>query len=125
MSHTFTRPRAARAARCFTGILLAAALIGAIITINAAPPSAWWPQTGQAFAATPNPPQAGPRQDPVSEEPCALIVGPAHDYCLQATQDTPTTNAAAARPSCLAVWPIALLAAAIGLLLVLRRGRTR
>ncbi|MEU7031462.1 hypothetical protein AB0A60_32800 [Streptomyces sp. NPDC046275] len=93
MSHTFTRPRGERAARWLTGILLAATVIGAVIVVNTALPSAWWPRTGQAFATEPTTPV-----DPAQEEACALIVGPAHAFCLQAGHEG-TVRAAAPLPA--------------------------
>ncbi|MEV0449798.1 hypothetical protein [Streptomyces sp. NPDC050600] len=124
MSDTFARPRRQHAASWLTGILLVAALIGAAITINTAAPSSWWPQTGQAFAAAPTSPQTSPQRDAAREERCALILGPAHDYCLKAAK---TTGMAAEQASGTgtAMWPAAFLTAAIGLLAVLRRRSIR
>ncbi|NGO79518.1 hypothetical protein G6045_28265 [Streptomyces sp. YC504] len=40
-------------------------------------PDGWWPTAGQAFASST--PQASGNAD----DPCALIVGPARDYCTR------------------------------------------
>ncbi|MEH0424699.1 hypothetical protein [Streptomyces sp. B21-083] len=43
-------------------------------------PDGWWPRTGPAFT---------PGARPAAQDPCALIVGPAEDYCERG----PTTTA--------------------------------
>ena len=126
MSHTFTRPRGERAARWLTGILLVAAVLGAVIAVNTALPSAWWPRTGQAFATEPTPPL-----DPAQEEACDLIVGPAHAFCLQAGQQgTPQAAEVPApgspRRSAIAIPALSFAAFAVLTgALVLRHRRTR
>ncbi|MET8508723.1 hypothetical protein ABZV60_29400 [Streptomyces sp. NPDC004787] len=121
MSRTFTRPRGERAARRLTGIVLVAALLGAVVVVNTTLPSAWWPRTGQAFATEPTIPV-----DPAQEKACALIVGPAHAFCLQAGHEN-TVRAAPPAPApadggrLLGAGSLALLLAGTGL----GRRRTR
>ncbi|MFD0367644.1 hypothetical protein [Streptomyces sp. NPDC127114] len=127
MSHTFARPRSERAARWLTAILLVAAVFGAVIAVNTALPSAWWPRTGQAFAIEPTTPL-----DPAQEEACDLIVGPAHAFCLQAGRpDTvraaPPAPAPAAADSShmLAAGSLALVLAVLAALAGVGTGRRR
>ncbi|GAA2349615.1 hypothetical protein OKJ48_02650 [Streptomyces kunmingensis] len=117
---------------------VAAALIAALVFVSAAPglPSAWWPQAGGAFAASPDvsafdagpmlpgpgaargqTPSAGPVR---AKDVCDAVVGPAHVYCLGA----PAPDAAPSRPPTLAdSWPLGVLAVGITVLYVLRRRR--
>lgn len=57
-------------------VLTVLALTAAIIMVLATGgvPETWWPRTGEAFAAS-------TRAKPAGDDPCALIVGPAKDYC--------------------------------------------
>jgi hypothetical protein len=73
--------RIAAAASILTLITVA---VGAVV-LGVVLPDAWWPHTGQAFAAG---------TGTAHHDPCALIVGPAKAYCERGTT---TTEAAADR----------------------------
>ncbi|MDG4857050.1 hypothetical protein P8605_02555 [Streptomyces sp. T-3] len=67
-----------RARRRASGIAAASVLTAALTIVGLVGfgvPDAWWPQTGQAFAASPAPSPS------VKDDPCDLVVGPAKDYC--------------------------------------------
>ncbi|WP_031487322.1 hypothetical protein [Streptomyces bicolor] len=71
-------------------------------------PEAWWPRTGQAFAADAR---------PADEDPCTLIVGPAKDYCERGA----TTTASAEQPGVAgAVWRLVPAGAGVAALVVWR-----
>ncbi|MFE6955501.1 hypothetical protein [Streptomyces sp. NPDC057696] len=111
-----------------------ALLIAALAFVIASPsvPSAWWPRTGDAFAASPtNPTQ--PAQGTAHAEPsapgspagepdvCDAIVGPAHDYCLGAPAPEAATSNAPLRLA--DAWPMGVLAIGITTLYILARRR--
>ncbi|MFF8867915.1 hypothetical protein ACF08B_38410 [Streptomyces sp. NPDC015139] len=60
--------RVAGAVSVLTAIAVVVAVV--VLVLGAGVPEAWWPRTGQAFAA-----------DAAHRDPCALIVGPAKAYC--------------------------------------------
>ncbi|WP_052499820.1 hypothetical protein [Streptomyces vietnamensis] len=88
MSNTFARPRAQRLFGALSWFTVWVAAIGTVVLALTGVPDAWWPETGQAFAASyPTPTQPAP--SPAKEsEACALILGPAHDYCLRGVTQT-------------------------------------
>ncbi|MFC8428045.1 hypothetical protein [Streptomyces sp. NPDC057253] len=58
-------------------LTLVAVVVGVLVlTVRVGVPQAWWPRTGQAFASDTH---------PSDQDPCALIVGPAKDYCERGT----------------------------------------
>ncbi|MEW1699316.1 MULTISPECIES: hypothetical protein [unclassified Streptomyces] len=82
MSNTFARSRAQRLMGGLTWFVVWAAAIGSLALVSAGVPAAWWPETGQAFAAGhPVHPQPTPAASEDSGA-CDLIVGPARRYCL-------------------------------------------
>jgi len=99
--------RLAAAASVFTVIAVVLGVL--VMTVGAGVPEAWWPHTGQAFAADTR---------PADQDPCALIVGPAKDYCARGT----TTTASAGHPSIAgAAWRLVLAGAGVAALVVWRR----
>jgi hypothetical protein len=54
-----------------------------VLAVGVSVPQAWWPHTGQAFAADAH---------PTDQDPCALIVGPAKDYCEHDATTTASTE---------------------------------
>ncbi|WP_405933690.1 hypothetical protein [Streptomyces sp. NBC_00827] len=101
--------RLAAAPSVFTVI---AVVLGVLfLTGGAGAPKGWWPHTGQAFAADPR---------PAERDPCALIVGPAKDYCERGT--TTDTSASAEHPGLAgAVSRLAPAVAGVAALVVWRR----
>jgi hypothetical protein len=78
--------RTRRHGAAVTVLTLIAVVVGVLVlAVGAGVPQAWWPHTGQAFAADAH---------PTGQDPCALIVGPAKDYCERGT----TTAASAEQP---------------------------
>ncbi|MFB7030934.1 MULTISPECIES: hypothetical protein [unclassified Streptomyces] len=125
MSDTFHRPLAqrVRALLAATGtVALIAALIAAVILANDAGPDAWWPRTGEAFAATPAPTTPAPAQG--VQDRCAYIVGPARDYCLRA-DPAPKPQASAPDRGTVLHLALLLLPVAAAATLTTRRRRTR
>ncbi|MGW6144279.1 hypothetical protein [Streptomyces sp. NPDC055140] len=132
MSSRLWGRRRALAACTGTGTVIAL-LIAAIVFVIAAPgvPSAWWPQTGNAFAASPSAPAdavttpvqgAAHGQAPAatpSNEPdvCDAIVGPAHSYCLGA----PAPQSSSHRITLADSWPLGVLGVGIAALYVVNR----
>ncbi|WP_405634332.1 hypothetical protein OHB53_09230 [Streptomyces sp. NBC_00056] len=123
--------RRAAASCTATGIVIAL-LIAAIICVIAEPgvPSGWWPQTGNAFAASPSDRVTTPAQGAAhgkapaptpskGSEVCDVIVGPAHDYCLRA----PDPQSASGTFTRGVLWPLGVLAVGITALFVLHRRR--
>ncbi|MFE4674480.1 hypothetical protein [Streptomyces sp. NPDC056723] len=122
-------------AACTATVTLVALLVAAIVFVIAAPgvPSAWWPQTGNAFAASPSAPSdtvttpvqgaahgQAPAATPSSEsDVCDAIVGPAHCYCLRAGAPQPSND-----PITLAdMWPLGVLGLGIAALCLFNRRR--
>ncbi|MDH2392190.1 hypothetical protein QCN29_26090 [Streptomyces sp. HNM0663] len=82
MSHTFARPLAQRVTGALGWFTVCAAAIGTMLLACTGVPDAWWPETGHALAAShPSRTQQAPSRAEGSDA-CALIVGPARDYCL-------------------------------------------
>ncbi|MFF4828188.1 hypothetical protein ACFY20_35480 [Streptomyces sp. NPDC001312] len=71
--------------------VIAVAVGAVILTLGVSLPEAWWPHTGQAFAADTR---------PAHHDPCALIVGPAKAYCERGF----TTTAAGQQDVAGAAW---------------------
>ncbi|MFD6285363.1 hypothetical protein [Streptomyces sp. NPDC060205] len=106
---SFRTQRIARAAGTLMVIALPAVLLALVVGADA--PKAWWPQTGQAFAAD------QPHAESARRDPCDLIVGPAKEYCQRGHHSATTSSASAgeASPEGTKVWrvlaPVAGLAA--------------
>ncbi|MFH8737590.1 MULTISPECIES: hypothetical protein [unclassified Streptomyces] len=135
MSSRLWGRRRALAAGTGTGTVIAL-LVAAILFVIAAPgvPSAWWPQTGDAFASSPSAPSdavttpvqgaahgQAPAATPSHEsEVCDAIVGPAHSYCLGA----PAPQSSSGKITLADAWPLGVLGVGIAaLFIVSRRGR--
>ncbi|MEU0950246.1 hypothetical protein ABZ379_47585 [Streptomyces canus] len=73
--------RLAAAASVLTVIAVVVGVLGLAVGVSV--PEAWWPHTGQAFAADAH---------RTGQDPCALIVGPAKDYCERSTTTTASTE---------------------------------
>ncbi|MFF1400700.1 hypothetical protein ACFVZD_44085 [Streptomyces sp. NPDC058287] len=131
---TRLRSRRVLAARAATGTVIAL-LVVAIVFVIAAPgvPSAWWPQTGNAFAASPSAPSNAvtrpvqgaahgqvPAATPSNEsDVCDAIVGPAHSYCLGAPPPKSFNDPFTWTDS----WPLAVLGIGIAALYLFNRRR--
>ncbi|MFB6555000.1 hypothetical protein [Streptomyces sp. NPDC056405] len=84
-----TRASSRRRAAATSVLTIAVVMVGVLIlAVGASVPETWWPHTWQAFAT-------GTR--PEGHDPCALIVGPARDYCERGTTAA-VSSAAAGRP---------------------------
>ncbi|WP_060903249.1 hypothetical protein [Streptomyces europaeiscabiei] len=92
-------------------LTLIALVVGVLVlAVGVDVPQAWWPHTGQAFAADAR---------PADQDPCDLIVGPAKDYC---ERGTPTTTSASERPDGSgAAWRLVPAGAGLTALMVWRR----
>ncbi len=98
--------RLAAAASVLAVIALAIGVF--VLAVGVGVPEAWWPHTGQAFAADAR---------PADQDPCDLIVGPAKDYCEQGT----TTTASAEHPDVAgAAWRLVPAGAGLAALVVWR-----
>lgn len=100
--------RSRRLAAAASVLTMIAVVVGVLVlAIGLSVPEEWWPHTGQAFAA-----DAHPDQDP-----CALIVGPAKDYCERGA----TTTASTEQPGVAgAVWRLVPAGAGVAALVMWR-----
>ncbi|MCX4598256.1 hypothetical protein OG819_54940 [Streptomyces sp. NBC_01549] len=98
--------RIAAAASVLTVIAVVAGAV--ILALGVGLPDAWWPHTGQAFAADAR---------PAHHDPCALIVGPAKAYCERGTA---TTAAGGRQDEGGAVWRLVPAGAGVAALVVWR-----
>ncbi|MFJ4748916.1 hypothetical protein [Streptomyces albogriseolus] len=106
-----SRPRAA-ATRVLTIVVVMVGVLA--LAVGAGVPETWWPHTGQAFALDAF--AAG------GEDPCALIVGPARDYCERDTTTTHADGTNVGRPDAAgAGWRLAAAGSGLAALLVWRR----
>ncbi|MFF7074849.1 hypothetical protein OIE43_44535 [Streptomyces pseudovenezuelae] len=81
-SSTWDRSRHLAAAASVLTVI--AVVVGVLVlAVGVSVPETWWPHTGQAFAADAH---------PTGQDPCALIVGPAKDYCERGTTTTAATE---------------------------------
>jgi len=81
-SSTWDRSRRIRtAAAVLTVIAVAVGVL--ILVLGVGVPNAWWPHTGQAFAAS---------SPPAHDDPCRLIVGRAKAYCERGTTHAATAE---------------------------------
>ncbi|MFI8769469.1 hypothetical protein ACIGN6_31820 [Streptomyces sp. NPDC053792] len=83
MSNTFARTPAHRLIGAVGWFIVWGAAISSLVLAFTSVPAAWWPETGQAFAAS-HSANTQPAQAPAEgSAACDLIVGPALDYCLR------------------------------------------
>jgi len=103
--------RSRRLAAAASVLIVIALAIGVLVlAVGVGVPQAWWPHTGQAFAADAR---------PADQDPCALIVGPAKDYCERGT--TTTASASAEQPGIAgAAWRLVPAGAGLAALVVWR-----
>ncbi|MGW4101901.1 hypothetical protein [Streptomyces sp. NPDC004976] len=66
--------RIATATSVLTVTVMAAGVLVLVLSVSL--PEAWWPRTGQAFAA---------EDRSARHDPCGPIVGPAKEYCKRGT----------------------------------------
>lgn len=72
--------RAGRLRAAASILAVTAGAIGVLVlSVGMSLPEAWWPRTGQAFAAS---------SPSAHEDPCGLIVGPAKAYCEPGTTNS-------------------------------------
>ncbi|MCH5677291.1 hypothetical protein [Streptomyces gilvus] len=104
--------RSRRVATVVSVLTVIAVVVAAVVlALGVGVPQAWWPHTGQAFAAD------APHQDP-----CALIVGPAKAYCERGAAAKPSTSR---KDVAGGVWRLGTAGAGVGALVVWRlRGST-
>jgi hypothetical protein len=96
--------RVAAAVSVLTVIAVVVAVV--VLVLGVGVPQAWWPHTGQAFAA-----------DAAHRDPCALIVGPAKAYCERGA----AANASAGHQDVAGgVWRLVPAGAGVGALVVWR-----
>ncbi|MEU0031765.1 hypothetical protein [Streptomyces sp. NPDC006335] len=96
-----------RLAAAASVLTVMAVVVGVLVlAVGVSVPEAWWPRTGQAFAADAH---------PTDQDPCALIVGPAKDYCVRST-----TTASAEPDVAGAAWRVVPAAAGVAALLMWR-----
>ncbi|MGP4009974.1 hypothetical protein [Streptomyces sp. 4N124] len=107
--------RIAAVAGALIVIVLPAVLLA--LALGAGVPQAWWPRTGQAFAAESH--SASARQDP-----CDLIKGPAKEYCERGTSPTTSSAHEAPRDDASAAWMLIPPAAGLAAVVVWRRRGT-
>ncbi|MFF1917073.1 hypothetical protein ACFVYE_37100 [Streptomyces sp. NPDC058239] len=113
MTPSFFSPSRSRRLACTASILTVVTVaVGLLVlALGTGLPEAWWPRTGQAFAMD----FTGRHGDS-----CALIKGPAKAYC---EREGDTTGVASMQGSGdAAVWKAVPAAAAVGALVIWRRG---
>jgi hypothetical protein len=92
-------------------VLTLIAVVGVLVlATGVGVPQAWWPHTGQAFAADAR---------PDGQDPCALIVGPAQDYCERGAATT-AASSAEQRDVAGAAWRLVTAGAGLAALVVWR-----
>ncbi|MGW3134995.1 hypothetical protein [Streptomyces sp. NPDC001139] len=79
---TLSWDRSRRVAAAVSVLTVIAVVVAAVVlALGVGVPEAWWPHTGQAFAA-----------DGAHRDPCALIVGPAKAYCERGAASKPSAG---------------------------------
>ncbi|MFB7323845.1 hypothetical protein [Streptomyces sp. NPDC056190] len=100
--------RSRRVAAAASVLTVIAVAVGAVVlALGVGLPEAWWPHTGQAFAADTR---------TAHHDPCALIVGPAKAYCERGF----TTTAAGQQDVAGAAWRLVPAGAGVAALAVWR-----
>ncbi|MFJ1839819.1 hypothetical protein ACIOJ9_38920 [Streptomyces sp. NPDC088175] len=108
-SSFFSPSRSRRLAWAASIVTVFAVVAGVLVLVlGAGLPDAWWPHTGQAFAT-------GERGDS-----CALLEDPAKAYCEHGS--SPADGAPSQSGGDAAVWKVVPAAAAVGALVIWRRG---
>jgi hypothetical protein len=99
-----------------TLIVIALPAVLLALVVGAGVPQAWWPRTGQAFAADASSGSA-------RHEPCDLIVGPAKEYCARGASSTTSSSSAGEIPrdGARAAWMLIPPAAGLAAVVVWRR----
>ncbi|MFE4413246.1 hypothetical protein [Streptomyces sp. NPDC056821] len=100
--------RLAAAASALTAIAVAVGVL--VLALGASLPEAWWPRTGQAFAADAAKAPAGS---------CDRIAGPAKAYCERGRHATSAGSTQAGGDA--AAWKLLPAATAVGALVIWRR----
>ncbi|MFF4361036.1 hypothetical protein [Streptomyces sp. NPDC001604] len=104
---TLSWDRSRRVAAAVSVLTVIAVVVAAmVLALGAGVPQAWWPHTGQAFAA-----------DAAHRDPCALIVGPAKAYCERGAT---TTASAGHRDVAGGAWGLVPAGAGVSALVVWR-----
>jgi hypothetical protein len=104
-------------------VLLVSALVAVVWTTGL--PSLWWPQIGNVFSVSSQ--QTAKRVTTTEHhgDSCALVVGPAADYCHDAASSEASTRPhrvdAATQRVATAALGVGAVAAGVGALVVLRR----
>jgi hypothetical protein len=105
--------RSRRIAAAASVLMVIALAVGVLVlAVGVGVPQAWWPHTGQAFAADAR---------PADQDPCALIVGPAKAYCERGTTTTATASASEQPDVAGAAWRLVPAGAGLAALVVWRR----
>jgi hypothetical protein len=108
----FSPSRSRRIAAAATVLAVIAVVAGVlVVALSMGVPEAWWPHTGQAFAADTR---------TAHQNPCARIIGRAKAYCERGTANT----AAAKRDVAGGVWRLGTAGAGVAALVVWRRRST-
>ena len=104
---TLSWDRSRRVAAAVSVLTVIAVVVAAVVlALGVGVPQAWWPHTGQAFAA-----------DAAHRDPCALIVGPAKAYCERGA----ASKASAGQQNVAgAAWRLGTAGAGVGALVVWR-----
>ncbi|MFE4687262.1 hypothetical protein ACFRNJ_41895 [Streptomyces sp. NPDC056721] len=89
MSDTFSHPHPVRRATLTLVAVLAFTVAVLAVIWGPGVPDAWWPQTGNAFAAEHIVPATPSTAAAPESDPCDLIVGPAKAYCLRSDSHIP------------------------------------
>lgn len=104
---TLSWDRSRRAAAAVSVLTVIAVVVAAfVLALGVGVPEAWWPHTGQAFAA-----------DAAHRDPCALIVGPAKAYCERGAA---SSAASVHQDVASAAWRLGTAGAGVGALVVWR-----
>lgn len=99
--------RSRRIAAAVSVLMVIAVVAGTVIlALGVGLPHAWWPHTGQAFAADAR---------PAHQDPCALVVGPARAHCERGS-----TTAAGHQDEAGTTWHLVPVGGGVGALVVWR-----
>ncbi|BAC67885.1 MULTISPECIES: hypothetical protein [Streptomyces] len=105
---SFAPSRSRRLAAAASALTVIAVAVGVLVlALGVSLPEAWWPRTGQAFAAD---------AAKAPADPCDRIAGPAKAYCERGRH---ATSAQAGGDA--AAWKLLSAATAIGALVIWRR----
>jgi len=79
-----------------------------VLALGVGVPAAWWPHTGQAFAAS---------SPPAHDDPCHLILGEAKKYCERGTTHAVRAEHPGGAPT---AWRLVPVGAGLGAVIVWR-----